>query len=252
MFPMRMTCIILKWISRLRIAVEILMKRLAKTNEESFEAPECAEGGRYSAVATNDILKEIHHQVKNNLQMVSSLLRIQSRSVGEPGSKEVFKRGEERIQSMALVYDTLYRGDLISHVPLQEYLPEMTRQLVSSSSSQGRRPQATCSVDNLSVSTRLATHMGLLVNEILSHRLRQVASNKENLRIQLTLRVAQSGALMELCDNGPRADEVQGVSSVELQILDALVRQVQGVVQYDNTAEFRMKIAIPESVLVAA
>ena len=125
-------------------------------HEDSAEHVIEQENYKEGKVPSNKILKEIHHQVKNNLQMVCSLLRIQSRAMVESGSREAFKRGEERIQTMALVYDMLYRGEFASKVPLHQYLPEIARQLVNSNS-RDKRPQATCLVDNLLVSTRVAT-----------------------------------------------------------------------------------------------
>ncbi len=76
-----------------------------------------------------EYLHEIHHQVKNNLQVVCSLLRIQGRGLLDPEAREVFRRSEERIQCMALVYDKLYNVDDGSSVPFHEYLHDLMQQL---------------------------------------------------------------------------------------------------------------------------
>lgn len=191
-------------------------------------------------------LREIHHQVKNNLQVVCSLLRIQARGLGDPAARAVFKRGEERIQSMALVYDTLYRGALLEEVPLHEYLTEMSRQLVHSSSNGGRAGTVSCEVEPLFVSSKVATHFGLLINEAISHRLRQVPLAGDSVSVFLRLGRSEQGIDVELCDNGPARDKSVNISTVELQILDALTRQLEGVVTYPASEGFLMRITIPD------
>lgn len=193
------------------------------------------------------LLKEVHHQVKNNLQVVCSLLRLQSRAAGDSSAKVAFRRGEERIQSMALVYDMLHRSDLLSGVAVQQYLPEMARQLLAGSR-RAITPLLECSIDSVSVSSRVATHLGLLVNEILSHRLRQPMGDDQRLRMYMRLARTELGMVLELADNGPSYTQSGDVSTVETQILEALIRQVEGVVEYPKSEGFAIKIAMPASV----
>jgi two-component sensor histidine kinase len=190
-------------------------------------------------------LREIHHQVKNNLQVVCSLLRIQARGLGDPAARAIFKRGEERIQSMALVYDTLSRGALFEEVPLHEYLTEMSRQLVQSSSGFGTG-SVSCEIEPLFVPSKVATHFGLLINEAISHRLRQKPREGDGVFLSLRLCRHDQGIDIELQDNGPHHDKSVDISPLELQILDALTRQLEGVATYPASDGFVMRIAIPK------
>ncbi len=194
-------------------------------------------------------LREIHHQVKNSLQIVCSLLRIQARGLQDPASRAIFKRGEERIQSMALVYDTLYRGAPLGEVPLHEYLAEMTRQLMQSSATIPGSAEVACQIDPLFVSSKVATHCGLMVNEIVSHRIRQLPYLKEKLSLFLRVTHQEQGIEVEVYDNGPLKGYSSGVSLVEEQILDALIRQLEGVVAFPASDQFLMRVSIPNRAL---
>lgn len=197
-------------------------------------------------------LREIHHQVKNSLQVVCSLLRIQSRGMHDPASRAIFKRGEERIQSMALVYDTLYRGAPLGAVPLHEYLSEMTRQLVQGRVTNTGAAELSCELDPLFVSSKVATHCGLLVNEIVSHRLRQIPSEEKKLAIFLRVTHRDEGVEIEIYDNGPLKEDSRDVSLVEQQILDALIRQLEGEVTFPASDQFLMRVSIPNRALGAS
>jgi two-component sensor histidine kinase len=194
-------------------------------------------------------LREIHHQVKNSLQVVCSLLRIQARGLHDPASRAIFKRGEERIQSMALVYDTLYRGAPFEEVPLHNYLAEMTRQLVNGRASTSQAVELSSEFDPLFVSSKVATHCGLMINEIVSHRMRQTAIDGEILSIFLRLTHQEQGIDVEIYDNGPLQDQSVGVWLVEQQILEALIRQLEGEVTFPASDQFLMRVSIPNRAL---
>ena len=208
----------------------------------------CTQEEESGAVGAERV-REIHHQVKNNLQLVNSLLRIQSRGVADPQTRAIFKRGEERIQSMALVYDTLYRGGPCSKVPVHEYLVEMVQQLVKGARNQNGLPHVSCELDPLYISSKPAMHLGLLINEVVSHRIRQVSS--EGKPLSLLIRLFQRDGVIEfdLYDDGPALELSVGVTAVEYQILEALTRQLEGVVCYPTSSHFLMRITLPEEVL---
>jgi len=221
------------------------MVRHATSTDSSVQA----DSDRGDDTSGRELLREIHHQVKNNLQVVGSLLRIQSRALLDLDARAVFRRGEERIQCMVLVYDTLYRGASFSEVPLHQYLHEMVAQLVPDAAQGPNHPEIVCNFAPLFVTSRSATHLGLLINEILAHRLRQKTNSSERLAIVLRL-LDRDGAIgFEIEDNGPSSEMSEGVSRVELQILDALVKQVQGEVSYAHGRRFLMTISIPKAVI---
>jgi two-component sensor histidine kinase len=146
---------------------------------------------------------------------------------------------------MALVYDMLYRGALLESVPIDPYICELAKTLVHGAGMGGAAAQIECKVEPLFVSAKVATHLGLLINEALSHRLRQGSVGGEPQSLKLGLARQNGAVLFELSDNGPSASDSVGVSEVEHQILDALIRQLEGSLSYSSTNGFSMQIILP-------
>jgi two-component sensor histidine kinase len=176
-------------------------------------------------------LKEVHHRVKNNLQIVCSLLRLQRRGVADLAVQDVFKRSEERIQSMALVYDKLHRGDGYDTVPLHEYLQEMIVQLVCSVRARDERPQLHFRLTSTLVSSRDATAIGLLVNELVSNHLRVHAPDSQG-PLTVIMERREDQTRIWLNETGRDDLNQSGLGVMDQQILDALVRQVNGHLDY--------------------
>jgi two-component sensor histidine kinase len=193
---------------------------------------EQALGGEHQSALDHAFLREVHHKVKNNLQVVCSLLRLQRRGLVDSVARDVFKRSEERIQSMALVYDKLYQGDGYDTVPLDEYLREMIDQLVCSSRPRLQRPELDFSLDHVTVSSRTATAVGLLMNEVVSYHLRNYASNALT-RIRVVLSCEESQIVIDLSEERKVVSERVPLGDMEQQILDALLRQVEGAINYE-------------------
>lgn len=202
-----------------------------------------------SQMVTNPVLdhaflREVHHKVKNNLQVVCSLLRLQSRGVADMATRDVFKRSEERIQSMALVYDKLYRDDGYDTVPLDEYLRDMIDQLVSSSRPRTERPQLVFTLDHVTVSSRTATAVGLLMNEVVSHHLRSYASNALAL-LRVALSYNQEQITIDLGEDMLVTSERIPLGDMEQQILAALLKQVDGAITYEVEGKIHTRIVFP-------
>ena len=195
-------------------------------------------------------LREVHHRVKNNLQVVCSLLRLEGRRMVDRNTLAVFKRSEERIQSMALVYDKLYRGDGHDLVPLHEYLQEMMRQLVYSVCDRTGRPNLSFQLTPMLVSSRIATNLGLLVNEVVSNHLRGNSRGPSNV-LTLCLERITGQVEIELREDGAEEISRAAEGDMEQQILQALVKQVQGTLTSSNDGGVSTRITLPATVLEA-
>lgn len=201
-------------------------------------------------VADQRFLREVHHRVKNNLQVVCSLLRLEGRRLVDRETLAVFKRSEERIQSMALVYDTLYRSDGHDLVPLHEYLQEMMRQLVYSVCDRSGRPNLSFQLAPIFVSSRMATNLGLLVNEIVSNHLRGSSRGATNV-LALCLERDSGRVEIELREDGAEEISRAAEGDMEQQILQALVKQVQGKLTSSNSGGVSTRLSVPAAVLEA-
>lgn len=115
-----------------------------------------------------DMVREVHHQVKNTLQVVCSLLRLEGRGVSDPSAQDLVRRSEARVQAMSLVYDTLYRAGAFLEVPLDRYLRSLTDQVVRGWRSSGLDLAVEYSMEPVVVSTKAAISCGLILNELLN------------------------------------------------------------------------------------
>lgn len=200
------------------------------------------------SLVDQEFLKEVHHRIKNNLQVVCSLLRLQGRGVSDATARDAFKRSEERIQSMALVYDKLYKGDGHDTVPLDQYLREMIGHLVCSARTKDERPDVEYRLQPVLVSSRLATSIGLLMNEVISNLLRVYCKESSE---PLTVHLACEGPLVVIELHGMKQGkgQLESLGVIEQQILDALIRQVDGAIDYGMDGGGATRVSFPSDVV---
>lgn len=192
-----------------------------------------------------EALKEIHHQVKNNLQVVCSLLRLQSRALQDADARLAFKRSEERIQSMALVYDTLYRGESMFEVPFHEYISDLANQLLRCHSRDTSHVTLITEMEPICITSKVATTCGLLVNEVLSLRMSTVAELSEEKVLKIHLSSDDVSVRIEVFDTAPAWEVGAASRGLSIQILQALVTQLQGTIEFGrgNRGECRIRVS---------
>lgn len=134
------------------------------------------------------LLKEIHHRVKNNLQIVSSLLGIQSRSIIDNKAKEAINEGRTRVHSMSLIHQDLYRKDNLTGVEMQNYLPKLASNLFDTYNIQGDHINLILDIDDIKLDVDTVIPIGLIVNELITNTLKYAfpGNRKGNLNISLT------------------------------------------------------------------
>ena len=153
------------------------------------------------------LLKEIHHRVKNNLQIISSLLRLQSRSISDPGTKEALLDGQNRVQSMALIHQNLYQENNLTGVEVKQYFENLCQNLLSTYqlSEKDIKLKLDISPVRLDVSTLIP--MGLIVNELFTNSLKYAFTSKDTFSIGATLTEENDYLKLVVYDNGLGIDE---------------------------------------------
>lgn len=188
------------------------------------------------------LLNEVHHRVKNNLQIVTSLLNMESRRSPHPQTKDVLGEMQGRIRSMALLHEFLYRSGTFASVDLGVYLGELATQAFRSQNVTRGAVRLQLNLGHVAVSMDQATPCGLLVNELISNSLKHGFPNGRSGEIQVELRLEPDTAHLYLCvsDNGvglPADFAPERLSSLGLQLAYALAQQIGGVLNADtNTA----------------
>ncbi len=185
------------------------------------------------------LLRELHHRVKNNLQVVCSLLSLQARAVGEGPDAKAFDEIHDRVRSMALVHDMFFRSGRLEEVRFSHYLQELTAYLSHSHDALGRDIHLDIQAEEVPVSMDQAVPCGLIVNELVTNALHHAYQPGQSGRVSLSLRHSDPTTLvLEVADDGsglPEQIDVATSSTLGLQLVDSLVRQLDGHLTVDRS-----------------
>jgi two-component sensor histidine kinase len=222
---------------------------LAKTNEalEAEIAQRLAAEKRLQASYDEKVtlLKEIHHRVKNNLQIIASLLNLQSRYIKDKRSLEVIRESQNRVKAMALVHEKLYRAEDISHISLSDYLRFLGNGLFQFYDARSRGIQFILDIRDINVDIDAAIPLGLIMNELISNSLKHAFP--EGRKGEITILVKREGHTLTVVyrDSGigiPADLDWRDTQSLGLRLVNTLVDQLNGTVELDRSAgtEFTM------------
>ncbi len=193
------------------------------------------------------LLKEIHHRVKNNLQIVSSLLSLQSSQVVDETIGVLFRDSQDRIRSMALVHEQLYGSEDLARIEFGQYLRDLTSYLIRSYRSKGVNLRV--EVDDVHLNIDTAIPCGLIINELASNALKHAFPDGREGEIGISLREDGAGQYMLIVrDDGvgfPMDVDCHHTESLGLQLVNSLVRQIKGTIQLhrDNGTMFEIRFA---------
>ncbi|HEX3001498.1 MAG TPA: histidine kinase dimerization/phosphoacceptor domain -containing protein [Methanoregula sp.] len=179
------------------------------------------------------LLKEIHHRVKNNMQVISGLLLVQSQTVKDDHVKALFAEAMTRIKSIALVHEQLYRSDNLSQIEYGGYLRKMFGPLFESYKADARKIAMVIEADNVMVTIEKAVPCSLIVNEMMSNSLKYAfpGDRKGEIRIRFSLDEKQENYILNYSDNGIGLPEgfVPGkTGSLGTTLINGLTRQLKG------------------------
>ena len=191
------------------------------------------------------LLKEIHHRVKNNMQVISSLLNLQANEATDPITKEGLLDTQHRVRSMALVHEKLYRSGSLARIEFGEYLKSVTSELSRSYKKENIRE--TVDAENVFVEADVAIPCGLIVNEIVSNAFKHAFPEGRKGNIEVRLRDLGGGEV-ELCieDDGvgiPASQDPSTMVSMGMKIVYALAEQISAAVLLErgNGTTFRIR-----------
>ncbi len=173
------------------------------------------------------LLKEIHHRVKNNLEIVSSLLELQSNQITDSGAKLALASSQSRVHSMAIIHQKLYQGKDISSIKMKEYFEELVEGTLYNYDMQDR-VKLICTMDELEMDIDRAIPIGLIVNELITNSLKYAFVEQEHpsIRIHLTLEANQKYRLI-VADNGIGKSVKNQGTGFGTQLIQLLIEQLE-------------------------
>lgn len=238
--------------------VEARTKELAEANKKlEFEIDERKNAEQKIKISLDEkilLLKEIHHRVKNNLQIISSLLFLQSNKVDDPEAKEFFTESQNRIISMALVHENLYKSESLTQVAFSNYIQHIIQNLTESYSIDSNITIKT-NLDEVYLSIDSSIPLGLILNELITNSIKhgfkvsEIGSNDTNKTLYVNLFNSEM-IVLEVGDNGvglPENIDLHSNTSLGMKIISSLVNQLDAELKIDRTNGTKFSIILPKT-----
>lgn len=206
-----------------------------------------------AAIQEKDILfKEVHHRVKNNLQVINSLLSLQSANLQDPTVIEIFRESQNRVRSMALIHENLYNSKDLSQVNLSSYIHQLTGRLFQTYNILTDKVFLNLNIEEIQLDIEQAISCGLIVNELITNSLKYAFPNhfKDQGLISINMRTQldnSSVICIEISDNGvglPAQFELENTETLGFQIVQTLVRQLDGTIKITKPVGEGTKVSV--------
>ena len=200
------------------------------------------------------LLKEVHHRVKNNLQIISSLLNLQSGSINNPEIKEMFKSSQLRIRSIALIHEKLYKTKNLARINLKEYINELVIYLLNLYNTSSAKVKTRLKMEEVSAEIGTTITLGLITSELVTNTIKYAFPGDRIGELFIGLSNPKNNDyLLIIKDNGvgiPEDLDIENAHSLGLSIVNTLLSQIKGTIEYirDGGTEVRIYFCIsPES-----
>jgi PAS domain S-box-containing protein len=178
------------------------------------------------------MLKEIHHRVKNNLQVISSLLNLQSEYISDPETLRFFRESQNRVKSMALIHEKLYQSSSLAQVDFGAYLRELSTQLFRSYATMGGGVSLQLDTEPVSMTIDLAIPCGIIVNELITNAIKYAFVSGTTGRLLVSCRpIPEDMVRLVVSDDGvglPNGLDVRAIGSLGLKLVTMLCDQLRG------------------------
>ncbi|MFN2218978.1 MAG: histidine kinase dimerization/phosphoacceptor domain -containing protein [Anaerolineae bacterium] len=233
-------------------AVAVENSRLYERAQQEIAERRRAEGQLKTSLAEKEmLLKEIHHRVKNNLQVISSLLYLQSRQIEDKEALKMFEESQHRVRSMALVHERLYQTRDLASVDLTDYLQRLASYLLRSYRGTSPSIRLNVNAEPIALGIDLAVPCGLIVNELVSNSLKHAFSDGQEGEITIDLGIDPEGRYrLVVGDNGlglPDDLDFRNTESLGLRLVSTLVDQLEGTIELDRSNGTRFTFSFREA-----
>ena len=181
------------------------------------------------------LLREIHHRVKNNLQVISSLLALQAGAAADPRTRSMLRESQDRVRSMALIHEKLYQTGAERGVSFAEYARDLAAHLRHSWAGESGPVEVEVDVEEVSLDMDISVPCGLIINELLSNALKHAFPQGRSGRVRLGLHRAGADTLvLSVSDNGvgfPPGIDVREPRTLGLRIVNILAAQIRATLE---------------------
>jgi two-component sensor histidine kinase len=183
------------------------------------------------------LMKEIHHRVKNNLQVVSSLLDLQSHTITDSQASAAVKEGKNRVQSMALIHQNLYSEGNIKGIMVKEYISNLVQSLSDSYNITNDKVKVNINIDDLNLDVDTMIPLGLVLNELVSNSFKYAFSKQDSGILNIVLQEKNEKLYLKVSDNGagfPADMDIKSAKSFGLKMIKAFAQKLKATLDIYN------------------
>jgi|GEM_PF-1576493 len=186
------------------------------------------------------LMKEIHHRVKNNLTVISSLLSLQSRYIQDDKTRSMFQESQSRARSMALIHERLYKSDNLKSIDFGDYIGDLAGELLETYSLNNGNVKLNTDVDKEILDVDLAVPLGIIINEIISNSLKYAFAGDKKGYINLKFHRKDEEFVLIVADNGngiPENFNYEDSDSLGIRLINSFVEQIEGKMEIKSDAK---------------
>jgi len=221
-------------LSRLHLAVKNAIKRKKDLDRKSEGEEKIKESLKEKEV----MLREIHHRVKNNMQIIISLLRLQAREAKSDEASEMFRKSQSRIMTMALIHEKLYRSENLSEIEFGSYIKILIDHLLSSYAVNPNKFHLETDIKNIFLDINRAIPCGLIINELVTNSITHAFPEDKEGSIKVAMsRTEDDHYMLTVNDDGvgfPEGINIRDARSLGLQLVNDLVLQLHGSIEIER------------------
>jgi len=195
------------------------------------------------------LLREIHHRVKNNMQIISSLLNLQRSYVQENETRNVLKDSQSRVKSMAMIHEKLYMSSDLSHINFKEYTEKLVSDIFYTYGIKKGTIEAILNVEDIEINMETAIPLGLIINELVTNSLKFAFPKMDEGAVTVEMKTRNGEHTLTVDDNGigvPEDIDFKKTESLGLQLVNSLVHQIDGEISLERGHGTKFKIIFKE------
>ena len=191
------------------------------------------------------MLREIHHRVRNNLQLMLSLIRLQESNSSETAVKENLQKIQYRLNSMALIHEDLYATSDLGNIPFKSYTDKLLINLMRAYETNKKKIKIVQEISELFVPVDIAIPLGIIVNELVTNSIKHAFPKNKSGKVNIKFSKCEDNYVLEVEDDGigfENDGNPEGVNGLGLQITNILCKQIGGSIDFLNDSGTHCKL----------
>jgi len=238
---------------KFKLAKDVLQRELQTRNEDIISLLNELMQKKHLIEAALDeknlLLKELHHRVKNNLQVILSLLNLQAMNVKDTASLEALTESKNRISSMALVHEKLYKAENAQRIDFEDYVEELVQNLISSYNVNGKSITTEIEMQNIYFRLDTCITLGLIISEVVTNSLKYAFNNRDEGKININLQKIKNEYTLSIKDDGeglPHDFDPENSETLGVVLIHTFVEQLEGRMEINVDGGTEIKIYFTE------